>query len=216
MSAQISQGTRVAIASTYGTGFTVSAVSNASPAVATLSSSHGVIVGDIIELTSGWDLLDKRLARVSVVSTNDVTLESIDTSSTTQYPTGEGTGTGREITAWTTVTQISDFTIEPTTVDFVEITTLANLMHREIPGLESAPKISAKILYDLALSWITTMLTASDSNALAGLRLITPNANKIYMNAYWKLSRQPELAIGQAIKQALNMTMVAWPTSYAT
>jgi Phage tail tube protein, TTP len=216
MSAQISQGTRVAIASTYGSGFTVSAVSNASEAVATLSGSHGIIVGDIFELTSGWDLLDKRLVRAKVVATNDVTLESIDTSSTTQYPAGEGVGTGREITVWTSITQISDFTIEPTTVDFVEITTLANLMHREIPGLESAPKISGKVLYDLSLSWITTVLTASDTNALTGLRLITPNANKIYMNAYWKLSRQPELAIGQAIKQALNMTMVAWPTAYSS
>src|ERR1044071_9930324 len=105
MTAQVSQGSQVAIASTYGSGFTVSAITNASEGVATLSSSHGVTVGDIFELSSGWDLLDKRLARAKAVATNDVTLESIDTSSTNMYPAGQGTGTGREITAWTSITQ---------------------------------------------------------------------------------------------------------------
>lgn len=216
MSAQISQGTRVAIASTYGSGFTLLSCTNASPAVATLSSSHGVIVGDIIELTSGWDLLDKRIVRVSVVATDAVTLESIDTSSTTQYPAGEAAGTGREITAWTTITQINEFAIEATSVEFVDITTLANQMHREIPGLESAGKATAKTLYDLSLSWITTVLTASDTNALTGLRMITPSGNKIYQNAYWKLSRQPEVAVGAAIKQGLSLSFASWPTSYAS
>lgn len=204
------------MATTYGSGFTVSAITNANPAVATFSSSHGVIVGDVFELTSGWDLLDKRLVRCSVVSTNDITLESIDTSSTTMYPVGEGTGTGREITAWTSITQINEFAIEPTTVDFVDITTLSNYMHREIPGLESAGKASGQILYDIALSWVSAVLTASDTNALTGMRMITPGSNKIYVNAYWKLSRTPQVAVGAAIKQAINMTFAAWPTAYAT
>jgi protein-disulfide isomerase len=206
MAIAISQGTRVAIAATYGTQFTVSAITNASEGVATLSALHGIVVGDVFEISSGWDLLDKRIVRAKTVATNDVTLESIDTSSTSLYPVGEGVGTGREISTWTTVTQVAEFTMEPTTVEYADVTTLANQMRREIPALESAPKISAKILYDISLSWLTTVLVATDTNALAALRLILPNSNKLYMNAYWKLSRQPELAIAQAIKQALNMS----------
>lgn len=216
MSAQLSQGSAVAIGSTYGAVKTMSAISNATSAVATLESSHGVIVGDVIELTSGWDLLDKRMARCSAVSTNDITLESIDTSSTTKYPAGEGIGTIREVTAFTTITQIAEWNVEATTVEFVDITTLANQVRREIPGLESAPKVTGQFYFDIALTWIATVLAISDLNSLNAMRITTPGGNKIYGNGYWKLSRTPQLAIGQAIKQALNATLVSWPTAYAS
>ena len=45
--------------------------------------AHGVVVGDFVELTSGWDLANGRVFRVSAVATNDITFESINTSSTT-------------------------------------------------------------------------------------------------------------------------------------
>ena len=65
MSITLATGTQVAIASTYGTGFTITAISNANPAVATLSAAHGVVVNDLIEITSGWDRLNGRVVRVN-------------------------------------------------------------------------------------------------------------------------------------------------------
>jgi hypothetical protein len=134
MSITKTAGTQFAIGSTYGTQFTVTGITNANPGVATLSASHGVIVGDFIELTSGWDLANGRIFRASAVATNDVTLEGFNTSDTSKYPAGTGTGTGREITAWTTLSQISpDFGVAGGEQNFADTTFVSNLIRTQIP-----------------------------------------------------------------------------------
>ena len=96
-------GTIVAIASTYAASSNMTAITNATEAVATLAAAHGVVVGDYLEVTSGWDRLNARIVRAKTVATNDITFETINTTSTTSYPTGTGTGTIRRITAWTSL-----------------------------------------------------------------------------------------------------------------
>ena len=44
----------ISIAKTYGAAKTMSAITNAVQAVATLAVGHSVAAGDLIELTSGW------------------------------------------------------------------------------------------------------------------------------------------------------------------
>ncbi len=61
MAVTLTTGTLVAIASTYGSSVNMTAISNASEAVATLAGGHSVVVGDYLEVTSGWDRLDKRI-----------------------------------------------------------------------------------------------------------------------------------------------------------
>ena len=92
MAITIATGTQIAIASTYGASVAMSALSNASESVATLAGGHSVVVGDFLEVTSGWDLLTGKIVRVKTVATNDITFESIDTTSTSNYPNGTGTG----------------------------------------------------------------------------------------------------------------------------
>jgi DNA-binding NarL/FixJ family response regulator len=106
MSYTLPAGGSLAIASTYGTAVTMSAITNATEAVATLAAGHNVVVGDILEVTSGWELLNNRVVRVKTVSTNSITFENINTTSTTFYPAGEGVGSVRRITAFTTITQV--------------------------------------------------------------------------------------------------------------
>ena len=61
-----SQGLQLAIGSTLGTQFTVSALSNANPGVATLSASHGVAVNDI----QLWEFDEPRDYDAQIASAN--------------------------------------------------------------------------------------------------------------------------------------------------
>jgi Phage tail tube protein, TTP len=100
-------GLVISIASAFGATKTMSAITNATSAVATLEAAHGVVNSDILQIvTTGWPRLAGRVARVSNVATNNVTLESLNTSNTTDYPTGSGAGTVREVSTWTVVGQI--------------------------------------------------------------------------------------------------------------
>lgn len=103
--AQVPTGATFHVASTFGTAKTVTAVSNAVEAVVT--ATHDFDVGDIVEMTSGWGRLNKRAFRVKSVSTTvSFVLEDCDTSSTSFFPGGTGTGTVRQVTAFTQITTV--------------------------------------------------------------------------------------------------------------
>lgn len=104
--AQVPTGTTFFIASTYGSAITTTAVTNAAEAVVTTGSAHSYSNGDIVEITSGWGRLNKRTFRIKAASGSVLTLEGMDTTSTTFYPTGTGTGSVRKITAFTQITSV--------------------------------------------------------------------------------------------------------------
>lgn len=209
-------GTVAAIASTYGSSKTMSAISNASQAVATLEASHGVIVGDYLEVTSGWSKLDKRIVRVSAVSTNDVTFENINTSSTTNYPAGTGTGSVREITAWTTIQQLKGSTSSGGDQQFADITTIDDLEQRQAPTIRSATVTNLTVFDDPSLSWYTAAIAADEARTPYAVRFSFPNGSKLLANAYWSVQRTPGIQTNQALETQVTLTYAAQSTRYAT
>lgn len=216
MAITLATGTQVAVASTYGSGFTITAITNANPAVATLSAAHGVIVGDFIEITSGWDLLNKRVVRISAVSTNDVTLEGINTSDTGRYPAGTGTGTGREITAWSSVTQVRSVSTSGGDLNFADITTLSDTTQKQTPTTRSAQQIDFEFFDDPTLSWYATAQTASDSNAITAMRIIFPNGTRLLANGYLSLQKNPTIEVNAPLTARLGFSSVADLVRYAS
>lgn len=209
-------GTQFYIGSTYGTQFTVTAITNANPAVATLSASHGVIVGDFIELTSGWDLANGRVFRISAVSTNDVTLEGFNTSDTSKYPTGTGTGTGREITAWTQITQVTaDYSISGGDQNFADTTTISNLIRQQIPTDRNPMTCTLPHFYDSAASWRTTVRAASEAATPYVFRMVFPNSSRLVVGAYWSLRDVPTNT-DSTLRDEVALTFIGQPTVYAT
>ena len=216
MAITLATGTQVAIASTYGVSKNMTALTNAANAVATLEAAHGVIVGDFIEVTSGWDLLNGRIARVSAVATNDVTLEGIDTSSTSRYPAGTGTGTVRRITAWTTISQITaGISVSGGDQQFASITTLTDKTEKQIPTTRSPVQVTLPVYDDPSLGWYSTVRTASESATAAAVRMIFPNSSRLVANAYWSLQQVPTIE-DSTLRSSVSVSFLADPTRYAT
>lgn len=189
-----SQGLQLAIASTFGATKTMSAVSNASEAVATLEASHGVIVNDIIEVTSGWTRLDGRVVRAGAVATNDVTLEDVDTSSTSNYPAAEGAGTIREITAWTSLSQVRrDITSGGGGFEQDDITFITDTRQRNRPGLAQPSTLDLTAFFDPSLSWVSVVRTAARGGTRTPFRMTLSGSQKIYGNAYWGFNEEPAI-----------------------
>jgi hypothetical protein len=209
-------GTAFYIASTYSAAKSMTAITNANPGVATLAAAHGVVVGDILEVTSGWDRLNGRLVRVSAVATNDVTFESIDTSSTTNYPAGTGTGTIRIISAWTQITQITaDFSVSGGGQQYADVTTLSDRTQKRIPTVRDPVDIVLPLFDDPALSWFATVNTVSEGSTTAGLRVVFPNASRLLANGYWSLRKTPTVS-DSTLRGEIAISLAAEPTRYAT
>lgn len=215
MSITISTGTLLAIASTYGSSVNMTAISNASEGVATLAAAHGVVVGDYLEVTSGWDLLNSRIVRAKTVATNDVTFEGINTTSTTKYPAGTGTGTIRRITAWTNIGQVKGVTTSGGEQKFTDITTITDLVEKQAPTVRGAQQVSLVLFDDPSLAGQIVIQTANDDSAKAAMRISYPNGGKFVSNGYWSIGA-PNINTNEALTNAVSYSAVAQYVRYAT
>lgn len=94
--AQVPTGTLFFIASSYSTPKATTIVSNATEAVVT-SVGHGYANGDILEITSGWGRISRRVFRAKSVTTDTFVLEGQDTTNSSFFPAGGGVGSVRKI-----------------------------------------------------------------------------------------------------------------------
>lgn len=216
MSITLATGTLVAIASTYGASVNMTAITNASSAVATLAAGHGVVVGDFLEVTSGWDRLNGRIVRVSAVSTNDITFEGINTTSTSRYPVGTGTGSIRRITAWTSISQItSGISVSGGDQNFADITTITDAVQKQIPTTRSPVQVTLPLFDDPSLSWYSVVQSAAESATATAIRMIFPNSTRLVANAYWSLQQVPTIE-DSTLRGKIDVSFVSDPTRYAT
>ena len=103
--AQVPTGTTFFIASAFGASKTTTIVTNAAEAVVT-SVAHGYANTDIVEVTSGWGRINRRVFRIKSVTADTFVLEGQDTTNTTFYPVGTGLGSVRKINTFTQVSSV--------------------------------------------------------------------------------------------------------------
>lgn len=219
MSITLSTGTTISIASTYGASKTFESITNASEAVASFSTDPSLSANDIIEVTSGWGRLDKRVVRVKAVSGAGpylVTFESVNTTDTDDYPASGGAGTVREISAWAEVTQIKGVSTSGGDQQFADITTMNDVVARNTPTIRSAVNMELEVFDDPTLSWYATVTTASDSSTPYGLKMAFPNGSKLYANTYWSLQKEPNIATNEAMTSKISLTHAAQSIRYST
>jgi hypothetical protein len=215
MSLKLPDGSTLAIESTLGADLTVSALTNANPAVAT-STGHGLATGDVIKLESGWNRLNDRVFKVTVIDVNTFSLDGVDTTSTTRYPAGGGTGTANEVTAWTQITQVLEFSTAGGEQQFVTVSLLEEDFERQLPTVKSAMSLTLSIGDDATLPWYSVMSTANEDRVPRALRLTLPDNAIIYYNGIVTLNPSPTTTKGQVMALASTVSLSGLPTRYAS
>lgn len=217
MSVRKVQGMTLAFGTTLGASKTMSAVTNANPGVATLEASHGVIAGDIMLINSGWTRLNNRVIRAGTVSTNDVQLEGVNTSSTTDYPAAGGAGSIQEVSAWTQMTQIRYDGIRGGAggnFETSDITEVGDTRRRNVPTLASAITLGFDFNWDANLSWLSTLLAIARAGTLTPFRWIVGGVT-IYGGAYLGLQGEPNPQNG-ILTGSLELSLDADTITYLT
>ena len=102
--ASLPSGSTFFVATAFSPAIPFTAITNAAEAVVT-STAHGLLNNDIVEVTSAWGRLTRRAFRVKNVSANNYTLESANTTNTSIYPAGSGTGSVRKVNTFVQLTQ---------------------------------------------------------------------------------------------------------------
>lgn len=101
--ATLPSGTILSVASAFAAAKPVTVITNAAEASITCVA-HGYIVGDILQVYSGWGRLNRRVIRVKTVTSVDIIVaELIDTTNLEFFPAGSGVGTVRKVTTFTQI-----------------------------------------------------------------------------------------------------------------
>jgi len=214
--AQVPTGTTFFIASSYGAPVTTTVVSNASEAVVTTSAAHGYANGDVVEVTSGWGRLNKRVARIKAAAGSSLTLEGMDTTNTTFYPTGTGIGSVRKITAFTQITQVTSASStggEPKTVPYKYIESDVEFSINDGFG---ATSYTLELDADsIGTAGYTALKNLTEVQTDSCLRMVSRNGAPIYQPGTVALNESVSLADGQINKVKVSVNGNNRLTRYA-
>lgn len=215
MTVAVPNGSLVHIASGYGAAFAITAITNATEAVATVAAGHGFIVGDFLEITSGWSRLNNKVVRVKTVAVNDITLEGINTTSTTTYPAGSGTGSARKVSGWTQLLQILESSSSGGDQQFLDYQLLEADAQVRIPTFKNAAGMTFSVADDATLAGYQLAATANDDRQQRAVRVSLPSGSKLLYNAYISLNKTPSLSVNQLMASQLTLSLLAEPVRYA-
>jgi hypothetical protein len=215
LAVQLPNGVTLALATAYGSDLTVSALTNANPAVAT-STAHGLTNGDFVVVTSGWSRLDGRVLRVSGVSTNAFSLEGFDTSSTSIYPSGSGIGTVKKVTTWQQITQVLDLQTNGGDLQFTTYAFLENDYETQLPTVAAPQSLAITIADDASLAGYVAIKAAAEARALRALKLTFPSGSLALYNGYVGFNETPTMTKNQVMGVKGSFSLQNRPIRYAS
>lgn len=215
MAVSLPNGALVAIASGYGSALTVTAVTNANPAVAS-STAHGLADGNFVEVTSGWSRLTDKVVRVDNSAANAFDYEGINSTSTSVYPAGSGTGTVREITGWTQLSQILESSSTGGEQQFLDYQFLEADSAKRIPTFKAPAGLTFRIADDPTLAGYILAKTANDDRLQRAVRVTLPNGAILLYNAYISLAPSPSLTVNEVMSVEVTLSLLNEPVRYAS
>lgn len=214
MAVTLPNGALVAIASGYNSAKTMSAVTNAHPAVATLEAGHGITTGDFIEVVSGWSRLTDKVVEAGTVAVNDVPLLGVDSTMTSIYSAGGGAGSVRKITGWTQLSQILQSTSSGGEQNFLEYQFLESDAQKRIPTFKTAAGLTFSIADDPSQPGYILAATANDDRLPRAVRITLPNGAVIVYNAFISLNKTPSLTVNEIMACQVTLSLLNEPVRY--
>lgn len=118
--ASVPTGTTFAIATAFAVAKAVTAISNAVEASVSCAA-HGFAAGDVVEITSGWGRLSRRVFEVKSVTTDAFILANADTSNVNFFPVNSSQGSVRKVSTFTQISLVTGASSsggDPKTVDY--------------------------------------------------------------------------------------------------
>ena len=204
MAAKLPDGAQFSIASAYAAAKTVTTISNGTaPSVSAVG--HGFLVGDFVEITSGWSAVTGRIFRVATATTDAFTIAGVDTTDTAKFPAGSSAGSVRKISAWTQITQVLTFETQGGEQQFVAFSYLEEDIERQLPSVMSAMSLRFGIADDPSLPWHIALKAAGDTRALTGFKVALRDGSVILYNGIPAVNDTPTLSKGQVV--TLNATV---------
>lgn len=208
------EGSKFYFSKTFAAAKTVSAITNASPAVAT-STAHGYVDGDEILLTSGWEDATDTVFRVDQLTADTFELEGLNTTNTNFFPSGSGAGEARKVSTWVEIPQVLSISTSGGDARFTTISPLAKRNDINVPTGFNAMSINVTLGHDPANANYQTMLDISRTLEKVAFKMVLSGGAVAYGYGYMSVSEAPQLNRNQANQVNAAITLLGRFMSYA-
>jgi hypothetical protein len=191
---------------------TISAITKASPGVAS-STAHGYSNGDLLLLlVKGMRELNYKIVRVSAQTTDAFTLEGIDTTDMHTFVSG----TAEKLTFGAAADTITTLSWSGGDAKDIDASTIHSSQDVNIPGNFSALSCAMGSLWDVADPALLALAAFSKTKTPCGIEIEFATGNKVYLAATPSVLLAPSGSAGAAVTTPAKLSVRGPLTTYAS
>ena len=207
----------VDVQTALASAITISAVSKASPGVVTYTGTDPSNGDYVLIAANGMTEINDRVFRVANVNgaANTFELEGMDTSSTSFFPAGTGTGTVREVTAWTQLTKVMNPSTQGGDPKTVTYKFVESDVEYSINDGFTATSYTLEFDDDDTTAGYTAMRTLTDAQMNTVMKMLMRSGAVVYLPCTLALNDVPRLQDGQINRISAQFAGVNRHTRYA-
>ena len=213
MAYSLPEGSSQQFSNTLASAKTVTAITNANPAVATCTG-HGYTTGDEIMLSSGWEGATDSVYKIESVDSNSFKILGLDTTDTSFFPTGSGGGSAQKLSAWTAIPQVLTINANGGDARFTDVNPLAKRNGIRIPTGFNATTVTLSLGFDATTPAYKTMVGLSRSLAKVAFKQVLSGGSVQYGWGYLTVSEFPKLNNNQVNTVDAALTFLGRTMSY--
>jgi hypothetical protein len=213
MAYSLPEGSSQQFSNTLASAKTVTAITNANPAVATCTG-HGYTTGDEIMLSSGWEDATDSVYKIEAVDANSFKILGLDTTNTSFFPTGSGGGSAQKLSAWTAIPQVLTISASGGDARFTDVNPLAKRNGIRIPTGFNATSITLSLGFDATNASYKSMVGISRSLSKVAFKQVLSGGSVQYGYGYMSVSEFPKLNNNSVNTVDAAMTFLGRTMSY--
>ena len=207
------EGSKFYFSTTFASAKTITALTNADPAVAT-SVAHGYSDLDEILLSSGWEDATDTVFQVDQLTADTFEIEGLNSVDTNFYATGTGIGTAQKISGWTEIPQVLTIATQGGDARFTTISPIARRNSINVPTGFNPTSISLTLGHDPANANYKTMLGISRALTKVAFKMVLSGGAVTYGYGYMSVSEAPSLNVNQANTVSAAISLLGRAISY--
>lgn len=213
MAYSLPEGSSQQFSNTLAAAKTITAITNANPAVATCTG-HGYTTGDEIMLSSGWEDATDSVYKIESVDANSFKILGLDSTNTSFFPTGSGGGSAQKLSAWTAIPQVLTISASGGDARFTDVNPLAKRNGIRIPTGFNATSVTLSLGFDATTPTYKTMVDISRSLSKVAFKQVLSGGAVQYGYGYLTVSEFPKLNNNQVNTVDAALTFLGRTMSY--
>jgi len=213
MAYSLPEGSSQQFSNTLAAAKTITAITNANPAVATCTG-HGYTTGDEIMLSSGWEDATDSVYKIESVDANSFKVLGLDSTNTSFFPAGSGGGSAQKLSAWTAIPQVLTISASGGDARFTDVNPLAKRNGIRIPTGFNATSITLSLGFDATTPTYKTMVGLSRSLSKVAFKQVLSGGSVQYGWGYLTVSEFPKLNNNQVNTVDAALTFLGRTMSY--